>query len=90
MSSFYRIVQIVDCVVCVDPDLGTNAIVDFFFLSVFGLIFVNLGTIVLACALECMRATGDPGIIPNILSLGVVFKWSGTVSFSDVDESSGN
>ena len=95
MSAFYRIVQIVECVVCEESDLGTNVIVGFFFLNIFGLVLVNLGTMGLACASESMRATvvaiGDPGIIPNILSSGVVFKWLGTgSSSSDVDGSSGN
>ena len=57
MSSFYRIVQIVECVVCEESDLGTNAIVGFFFLNIFGLVLVDIGTMGLACALECMRAT---------------------------------
>ena len=78
MSAFYRIVQIVECVVCEESDLGTNTIVGFFFLNIFGLVLVDLGTMGLVCALECMRATvvaiGDPGIVPNILSSGVVFK----------------
>ena len=49
MSAFYRIVQIVECVVCEDSNLGTNAIVGFFFLNIFGLVLVNLGTMGLAC-----------------------------------------
>ena len=78
MSAFYKIIQIVECVVCEESDLGTSTIVGFFFLNIFGLVLVNLGNMGLACALECMRATivaiGDPGIVPNILSSGVVFK----------------
>ena len=78
MSAFYRIIKIVECVVYEESDLGTNAIVGFFFLNIFGLVLIDLGTMGLACALECMRATivviGDPGIVQNILSSGVVFK----------------
>ena len=75
MFAFYRIAQIVECVVCEESDLGTSAIAGFFFLNIFGLILVDLGTMGLVCALECMRATvvaiRDPGIVPNILSSGV-------------------